>query len=273
MAAENEAVVEALRTALIDLERARKVNEQLASRPNEPIAIVGMSCRYPGSVASPQALWKLVEGDGDAISGFPDDRGWDLPRLYDPYPDHGGTRYAMRGGFIDEVGGFDSDFFGIGPREALAMDPQQRLLLEVAWESLEDAGIDPASLRGSPTGVFAGISAGDHGLGGHSRAKEMEDCPSVGAVGSIISGRVAYAVGFEGPAISIDTAWSSSLVAIHLASQALRAGECSLALAGGGSVMASPALLIEFSRQRGLSLDGRCRSFGADADGVGFSEG
>ncbi|HEV7161691.1 MAG TPA: beta-ketoacyl synthase N-terminal-like domain-containing protein, partial [Solirubrobacteraceae bacterium] len=213
MATENEQVVEALRSALIELEDARRVNEQLASRSQEPVAIVGMSCRYPGGASSPKALWDLIEGEQDAICEFPEDRGWDLANLYDPDPDHDGTSYTRSGGFVPEVGGFDGGFFGIGPREALAMDPQQRLLLEGAWEALEHAGIDPSSIAGSRTGVFAGISALEHGLDRHSLPAGVEDYLSVSALGSIISGRVAYAFGLEGPAISVDTACSSSLVA------------------------------------------------------------
>ncbi|HEX3518377.1 MAG TPA: beta-ketoacyl synthase N-terminal-like domain-containing protein, partial [Solirubrobacteraceae bacterium] len=273
MTTDNEQIVEALRSALIELEDVRRVNEQLASRSEEPIAIVGMSCRYPGGASSPEALWDLLEDEVDAIGEFPDDRGWDVANLYDPDPDRAGTSYTRSGGFVPEAAGFDAGFFGIGPGEALAMDPQQRLLLEGAWEALEGAGIDPGSLAGSRTGVFAGISALEHGLDRHSLPAGVEDYLSVSALGSVVSGRVAYAFGFEGPAISVDTACSSSLVAIHLASQALRAGECTLALAGGVTVLSTPGPFLAFSRQRGLSVDGRCRSFGVGADGVGFSEG
>ncbi|MGW6022322.1 type I polyketide synthase [Streptomyces sp. NPDC055099] len=272
--ANEEKLRQYLKKVTADLQNSRRRVQELESRAAEPIAVVGMACRFPGGVTSPEDLWRLVDTGSDAISPFPADRGWDIAGLYAPDADGLEKAGTYEGGFLDDVADFDAEFFGIGPHEALALDPQHRLLLETSWEALERAGVVPERLRGSRTGIYAGLVYGNYGP--HSREKPpagLEPYLGLGSSPSAATGRIAYTLGLEGPAVTLDTACSSSMVALHTASRALRDGDCTLALAGGVAVMATPDAFEEFGRRHGLARDGRCKAFSAEADGIGFSEG
>ncbi|SDP97553.1 beta-ketoacyl synthase N-terminal-like domain-containing protein [Lentzea jiangxiensis] len=262
-----------LKRVTAELQHTREQLCEERERGREPIAIIGMGCRYPGGVDSPEALWELVRAERDVVTGFPRDRGWKLDEVYDPDVTAVGTSYTAEGGFLDDVAGFDHEFFGVSEHEALAMDPQHRVALEVAWEAVERAMIDPAALTGSRTGVYVGGIIPDYGMGMTGMPPSIGGLAKTARLLSMLSGRISYALGLTGPSLTVDTACSSSLTAIHLACQALRAGDCALALAGGAMIYSTPEVFVEYSKLRLLARDGRCKSYAAAGDGIGWGEG
>ncbi|MDQ1293360.1 MAG: hypothetical protein QG608_1241, partial [Actinomycetota bacterium] len=270
--ASDDRLLDYLKRVTADLHQTRQRLQSVEAESREPIAVVAMGCRYPGDIRSPEDLWNLVSSGGDAISSLPTDRGWDIEGMFSS-EDSGTSSYVSEGGFVYDAGYFDAGFFGISPREAISMDPQQRIMLELAWETCERARLDPASLKGESVGVFIGSSVQDYYDPHTIIPEEAQPYQTTSNAASVISGRIAYTLGLEGPALSVDTACSSGLTALHLAIQALRQKECRMAFTGGVTLMSTPGPFVAFSRQRGLAPDGRCKPFADAADGTGWGEG